>query len=85
MTITPSKPARSETQTELFHRLFGSDSDSDPEDDPSPALDVEAFDVASIFIEGTEYLHCAATNLVYDLHTQQQLGKLSSEGRLVGC
>ena len=77
MTITPPKPARSKTQVELFHRLFGSDSDSD--------LDVEASDVVPVFIEGTEYLHCATTNLVYDLHTQQELGKLSSEGRLVGC
>ena len=82
MTITPAVPAPiGETQAERFHRLFGSDSDSDSEF--AAPLDAEAFDVAPIFVAGTEYLHCASTSLLYDLHTQVQVGKLSPEGQLV--
>ena len=76
------EPPKQETQKERFQRLFGSDSDSDPEEAP---LDTESFDVAPLFVAGTEYLHCAATSLVYDLHTQVQVGKLSPDGRLVPC
>ena len=82
LTINP--PA--ETKAELMHRLFGSDSDSDtesgtrPDDEPE-----ESFSVVPIFIKGTEYLHCSATSLVYDLHTQTQVGTLSPEGKLVAC
>ena len=80
MTITPLALPAGETQTQRFHRLFGTDSDSDTE-----PLDTEALDVAPVFVAGTEYLHCASTSALYDLHTQVQVGKLSPEGRLVAC
>ena len=79
MTITEPKPAEpaptGETQKQKFHRLFGSDSDSDAEIE-------EDFAVSPIFIAGKEYLHCSATSAVYDLHTQAPVGKLSSDGTL---
>ena len=63
-----------ETQEARMYRLFGSDSDEEPD---------ASFPVESIFIDTKEYLYRRDTATVYDLHTQSQVGTLSSDGKLV--